>query len=225
MEGTDKARQLIDDREQAPDNLDRAEKNLKEIIRTDASNARAHGLLSEIQYWRGEINNEDLMDIYQLGVEYGKKGVELDENNIESQFWLSVNYGFYGEARGILSSLFLIDPIENAINKSLQIDESYFSGGPHRAMGWFLHRVPPWPLGKGDNRKGLMHLEKALEFGPDFYLNRLYIAQVLIALRDREGARQHLEWVLNAPISSKHPAEDKKYKDQAGQIMESSRLS
>ena len=164
--------------------------------------------------------SEGLLEIYQTGVDYGKKGVELDENNLEAQFWLSVNYGFYGETRGILSSLFLIDPIEHAIQKSLEIDESYFFGGPHRAMGWFLHRVPPWPLGKGDNRKSLKHLEKALEYGPDFYLNRLYIAQVLIALRDKDGGRKHLEWIIDAPLSSKHPAEDQRYKEQAKQIMQ-----
>ncbi|HBS04216.1 MAG TPA: hypothetical protein DEA96_04570 [Leptospiraceae bacterium] len=225
MDSIDRAIQLIENREQGPDQLNQAEAVLKEHLKGDANSARAYGLLAQIQYWRGEVSSQGLLEIYQAGVDYGKKGVELDENNLESQFWLSVNYGFYGETRGILSSLFLIDPIEHAIQKSLEIDESYFFGGPHRAMGWFLHRVPPWPLGKGDNRKALKHLEKALEYGPDFYLNRLYIAQVLIALRDKDGGRKHLEWIIAAPLSSKHPAEDQRYKDQARQIMEKNGLN
>lgn len=216
------ARNLINERELDQKNLDRAEKLLEQALSDDPQCARAYGLLSEIEYWRGEITSRGLLEIYERGVEYGKKGCELDPQNIESQFWLAVNYGFLGETRGILTSLFLIDPIEKALKKSLEIDESYFYGGPHRAMGWFLHKVPPWPISKGDSRKGLQHLEKALEFGPEFYLNHIYIAQILSALREKERAREHLEWIINAPLSSEHALEDQRYKDQAREL--SSRL-
>ncbi|MBU44158.1 MAG: hypothetical protein CMN76_13125 [Spirochaetaceae bacterium] len=220
----EKAKSLIKERELDPENLDRAESLLIELLEglgsAPGESAVISGLLSQVQYWKGEVADSGLLEIYEKGVDYGKKGCELDASCIEAQFWLAVNYGFLGETRGILTSLFLIDPIEKALSKSLELDESYFYGGPHRAMGWFLHKVPPWPISKGDSRKGLKHLEKALEYGPDFYLNHIYIAQVFAALRDKENARKHLEWILEAPLSPKHGREDQRYKEQAKGLIE-----
>lgn len=216
----EKARTLINERELEEGNLDKAENFLlNEVLKEQPNCAWAYGLLSELEYWRGEIATKDRLQIYERGVEYGKKGSEIDPKNIESIFWLGVNYGFLGEVKGIISSLFLINPIETALKKSLEIDETYFYGGPHRAIGWFYHMVPPWPIANGDSKKGLKHLEKALEIESKFYLTRIYISEVLIALREKKKAREHLEWILNAPLSPKHEKEDQRYKEQAKQIM------
>lgn len=213
---------FIQDRELDSSNLDRAEKLLLEIPEQGRP-AQAFGLLSEIQYWRGEVSSDagEKTKLYEAGVEYGKKGCSIDEQNIESQFWLGVNYGFLADVKGVLSSLFLIDPIEKCLSRSLEIDESYFYGGPHRAIGWFYHKLPPFPLSKGDSKKGLAHLEKALEFGPDFYLNHIYIAQILKSLGDKDKAREHLEWVIDAPLTEKHAEENQRYKDQASGLLDS----
>lgn len=213
-------RQLIDERELNESNLDQA----AEILLAEAksqSDARAWGLLCEIQYWKGEVCSDpgELTKLYEKGVEYGKKGCEIDADNIESQFWLGVNYGFLADVKGVLSSLFLIDPIEKCLTRSLEIEESYFYGGPHRAIGWFYHKLPPFPLSKGDSKKGLKHLEKALEFGPDFYLNHIYIAQIFSGIGDKDNARKHLEWVINAPLSPNHEKEDQRDKEKAEKLL------
>ncbi|MCB1193235.1 MAG: hypothetical protein H7A23_10250 [Leptospiraceae bacterium] len=216
----EKARILINEREFDDGNLDKVHDFLlTEILKEQPDCSWAYGLLSEVEYWRGEIATKDKLAIYEKGVEFGKKGVEKDPNNIESNFWLGVNYGLLGHEKGIISSLFLITPIENSLKKSMEIDEKYFYGGPHRAIGWFYHMVPPWPIANGDSKKGLKHLEKALEIGPSFYLNHIYISEVLIALREKKRAREHLDWILNSPLSPKHKKEDERYKEQAKQIM------
>lgn len=215
----DQAYKLITERELIPGNLEASENLLLDIIKTNPT-ARAYGLLAEIHYWKGEIaTKNDKISIYERGIEFGKKGVELDKDNIESTFWLGVNYGFFGEERGIMSSFFLLDPIETCFNHSLKLDESFFYGAPLRSIGWFFHKIPSWPISKGDNRKAASYLEKALVYGPEFYLNHLYIAFVYKALGDTKKYHYHLEWILEAEPTRKFAQENQRHKDHAKKLL------
>ncbi|MBK8395179.1 MAG: hypothetical protein IPL26_08020 [Leptospiraceae bacterium] len=213
------AHKLIQERELADNNLENAENILLQILESNPV-ARAYGLLAEIHYWKGEIANRDKkISIYELGIEYGKKGVSLDPNSIESNFWLGVCYGLLGEERGIMSSFFLLEPIEICFNHSLKLDESYFYGAPLRSLGLFYHKIPSWPVSKGDNRKALSYLEKSLHYGPEFYLNHLYISWVYKALGNHTKYKYHLEWIINANPTRKFAKENYRHKEHAKKLL------
>jgi tetratricopeptide (TPR) repeat protein len=216
----DEATKLINLREEKSSNLDKAEATLKKLIDKDPECDWAFGLLSQIYYWRGETaESEDRIDIYKQGMEYGKRGVEIEPDSLESNFWLAVNYGLFGNERGVLESLRLIDPIEKHTRKALDIDEGYFYGGPWRVLGRLYNQLPGWPISRGDNKKALEFLNNALEYGPKFYLNHLYIADIYLALKDKAKAREHLQWVIKAPLSSHHEREDGRYKEEAKALL------
>lgn len=215
-----KVRKLIDQREVVEENLDLAEDALVELVEKDPNCDWALGLLSEIYYWRGEVAPaSEKLELYQQGVEYGEQGVELNENSLEANFWLGVNYGLYGAEKGVLKSLELIKPIQACMERALEVDERYFYGGPWRVLGRLYNKVPGWPISIGDNRKSIECLETALEFGPKFYLNHLYIAETYISMRDKKKAREHLEWIINAPPSKNHEREDAGYKREAKALL------
>jgi tetratricopeptide (TPR) repeat protein len=215
----DLAHSLIKERELNEGNLEKAEKILWELTSTQSS-SRGYGLLAEIQYWKGEIAAKDQkIPIYEKGIEFGKKGVALDQDNIESNFWLGVCYGLLGEEQGIMSSFFLLEPIETCFNHSLKLDESYFYGAPLRSIGLFYHRIPGWPVSKGDNRKALSYLEKSLQYGPEFYLNHLYISWVYKALGDTSRFRYHLEWIIDAHPTRKFANENNRHKEHARKLL------
>ncbi|HMV45279.1 MAG TPA: hypothetical protein PK079_06485 [Leptospiraceae bacterium] len=215
----EEAHRLIVERELGIGNLELSEKILLDRIIEDPS-ARAYGLLAEIQYWKGETAlPKDKIAIYEKGIEFGKKGVAIDKDNIESTFWLGVCYGLLGEERGIMSSFFLLDPIEHCFTHSLRLDESYFYGAPLRSIGWFFHKIPSWPISKGDNKKAASYLEKALIYGPDFYLNHLYIAHVYKALGDHKKYHYHLEWILEAEPTRKFAQENQRHKELAKKLL------
>ncbi|MEW6732826.1 MAG: TRAP transporter TatT component family protein, partial [Acidobacteriota bacterium] len=204
---------LIKLREEKKIHLDDAEATLTKLIKKDPECDWAYGLLAQIYYWRGEVaESKDRIKFYQRGVEYGEQGVAVNSENLESNFWLAVDYGLLGQERGILESLRLIDPIEKHAEKALKLDESYFYGGPLRLLGRFYNQLPGWPISRGDNKKALQYLQKALHYGPKFYLNHLYIADIYITLKDKEKAREHLQWVIKAPPSPHHEQEDSRYK-------------
>lgn len=217
----DEASNLIKLREQKTSNLKDAEAMLLKLLKKDPECDWAYGLLSQICYWRGEVEKSDLLEIYEQGVEYGEKGVEISDESLESNFWLAVNYGLVGREKGMLHAMRLIDPIEKHTRKALEIDESYFYGAPARVLGRLYNQLPGWPISKGDNKKALDFMLKALKHGPKFYLNHIYVADVYSALKNKDKAREHLQWVINAPLSPNHEKEDTRDKQVAKDILKS----
>ncbi|HRH40984.1 MAG TPA: TRAP transporter TatT component family protein [Pyrinomonadaceae bacterium] len=210
------ARKLINERELDEAHLDTAFDLLEGVIEKDPNCDWAYGLISEIYYWTGEFADpDDKLFNFEQGVEYGEKGVEINEDSLEANFWLAVNYGSFGTEKGIMKSLELIKPIKTCIERVLEIDESYFYGGPWRVLGRLYHKAPGFPFSVGDSKKALECLEKAVEFGPKFYLNHLFIAELYQSLRNKDKAREHLEWVINAPLNKNHEIEDAGYKKDA----------
>ncbi len=213
------ARRLVTERELDSENLPNAYKILHGII-AKSPTPDAYGLLSEIKYIEGEwMNSSDKVKTFSEGVEYGKKGIELNPNHLESHFWLSVNYGLMGEAQGMMNSFLLLDPIEKHVKKAMEINEGYFYGAPLRVIGYFYHKIPGWPISRGDDKKAKAYLLKALEYGPDFYLNHLYISKVYKSLGDKKSARQHLEWILGAEPTRKFAQENAKIKQEAKELL------
>jgi tetratricopeptide (TPR) repeat protein len=216
----EEAANLINLREEKKSNLKQAEDLLVKLVKKDPAVDWAYGLLAQICYWRGEVADpEERLEIYQQGVKYGQEGVAVNEDSLESNFWLAVNYGLHGNERGILEAARLIDPIEKHTRKALEVDESYFYGAPWRVLGRLYNQLPGWPLSRGDNKKALEYLKNALKHGPKFYLNHIYIADVYSGLKDKAKAREHLEWVIKAPLSPHHEKEDTRDKQVAKDML------
>ncbi|CAN5702065.1 hypothetical protein BH20ACI4_BH20ACI4_10620 [soil metagenome] len=215
-------RKLIDERELTDANLETARDELFALVEKDSECAWAYGLLSEINYWLGEYADEadDKLFFFNEGVECGKEGIAIDEDSLEGNFWLSVNYGSYGQEKGIMQSLALIMPIKDAAEKVLELDANYFYGGPYRVLGRLYHKAPGFPFSIGSTKKAVECLEKAVELGPKFFLNRLFLAEAYISNREKDKAREQLEWILNAPLNQNHELEDEGYKREAESLLE-----
>ena len=218
-----KVRKLIDERELDDDNLETARDELFALVERDSECARAYGLLAEINYWFGEYADDaaDKIAFYEEGADCGKTGAEIDADSLEANFWLAVNSGSFGQEKGIMQSLALISPIKAAAEKALAADETYFYGGPHRVLGRLYAKAPGFPFSVGNAKKAVEHLTKAVEIGPKFFLNRLFLAEALISNRDKKQAREHLEFVIETPSNRHHEREDEDYKRQAASLLQS----
>ncbi len=216
-----KVRKLIDERELDETNLETARDELFELVENDSECAWAYGLLSEINYWFGEYATEadDKLAFFEEGVECGKTGIEIDEDSLEANFWLAVNYGSFGQEKGIMQSLAMVQPIKSQAEKVIKLDESYFYGGAWRVLGRLYHKAPGFPFSIGSTKKAIECLEKAVNLGPKFFLNRLFLAESYISNRDKSKAREQLEFILNTPPNKNHEREDEDYKRQAEMLL------
>jgi tetratricopeptide (TPR) repeat protein len=152
--------------------------------------------MARVEYWIGDhtADNDAKKKIFQKGVDCAKKAVDLGPDKVEGHFWLGVNYGVYGEAKGVLKSLFLVKPIKEEMRRVLEIDPAYDRGGADRILGRVYHEVPG--IAGGSEKKSLEHLLKAVEYGPRVGLNLLYLADTYIALDRIDDARKTLETIL-----------------------------
>ncbi|NIO49955.1 MAG: hypothetical protein GTN73_11070 [Candidatus Aminicenantes bacterium] len=162
-----------------------------------AKSYEAYWRLSRILYYIGK-NTESKREkkiIFSQGVYYAKKAVISEPEKPDGHYWLGVNYGLFGETKGVLKSLSLVKPIKNAMNKVIELDREYEDGGPDRVLGRVYFKVPG--IAGGSKKKSLEHLVKSKEIGPNDALTRCYLADTLLSLKEVDKAREELEFVLN----------------------------
>jgi tetratricopeptide (TPR) repeat protein len=152
--------------------------------------------MARIEYWIGDhaTDNNEKKRVFNMGIYHAKKAVALNPERPEGHYWLGVNYGSYGEAKGVLKSLSLVSPIKQEMNKVLAIDPTFDDGGADRVLGRVYYELPGF-FG-GDNKKSLHHLLKSREMGPRVGLTRIYLADTYLALKDVAKAREELEFVI-----------------------------
>lgn len=165
---------------------------------------QAYVLLAEALFWLGEYATEkaDKEKYFSEGVEHGKIAVEKAPDSAAAHLWYAANMGAHGLIRGIMSSLFYLGPIDQHGKRAIDLDESFFYGAPLRLMGRYYHQAPGWPVGKGDLGKAISHLEKAVDVGPEFLLNHLYLAEAYLAKRKKDDVRDLLDEIEAAKPSA-----------------------
>lgn len=180
----------------------------------------AYWRVARIFYYIGAYteSKKEKKVIFSQGIYYAKKAIQLGPEKPDGYYWLGVNYGVYGEARGVLKSLFLVDDIKEAMNKVIELDRSYEDGGPDRVMGRVYFKLPGFAGGSND--KSLEHLLKSKEYGPNDALTRIYLAETYLELKEIEKAREELEYVINMEPDSRWITGVDELKEEARKLLQ-----
>jgi tetratricopeptide (TPR) repeat protein len=213
--------EFIDKRE-AEGNLDKAINKLLELKATNPDMDIICGKLSSAYFYKGlfESANSKKQELYyEHGVNYGKEAITMNPKAIYGNYWYASNVGMLGLCRGMMASLSSIDPMKRSYEIVLKENEKFFFGGPHRALGRIYHQAPGWPISVGNKTKALQHLEKAVELGPEFFNNRLYLAEIYIDIGQKNKAKEQLEWMVKREPKPEHRVEDIGYKEKGIEIL------
>jgi tetratricopeptide (TPR) repeat protein len=213
--------QHIDLRE-TPGNLDIAINQLMNLKSTYPNEDIINGKLSSAYFYKGllEIEDPSKQEVYyEHGVNFGKEAVTLNPRAIYGNYWFASNVGMLGLCRGMMASLASVDPMKKSYEIVLKENEKFFFAGPHRALGRLYHMAPGWPISVGNKTKALHHLEKAVEIAPEFFNNRLYLAELYIDIGNRDKAKRELEWMVDKDCKPEHKIEDMVYKERGMEIL------
>jgi tetratricopeptide (TPR) repeat protein len=158
------------------------------------------------------------MRTLEIGIYHAKKAVQLAPERPEGHYWLGVNYGIYGEAKGVRKSLSLVRPIKEEMNKVLAIDPSFADGGADRILGRVYYELPE--QAGGSKARSLKHLLKSKEYGPRVALTRIYLADTYLALKELQKAREELEFAIAMEPDPKLIPETTEEKEMARKKLE-----
>lgn len=149
----------------------------RRAFQVDPSRADAAARLSQALYWQG-INLPDGAGrkVFQEAMEAAKAAVRLAPGSADNHYFYGVNMALYGQAKGIMSSLTLVDPVKAEMNAVLNLSPCYRSGAAHRVLGRMYFRLPG-ALG-GSNQKAAEHLRLAWDCAPGNVLTSLYLADL-----------------------------------------------
>jgi tetratricopeptide (TPR) repeat protein len=150
----------------------------------------------QAMYFVGDnaAGSDEKQKIFKAAMDLARKAVALRPERVEGHYWLGVHTGSYGEARGVLKSLFLKNDIIRAMERSIAIDGSYEMGGAYCVLGRLYFKVPG--LFGGSNKKSRQNLEKCREIAPKSSVNLLFLAETYWALGEKKQAVEVLEHLL-----------------------------
>jgi len=190
----------------------------------DSSKYEAYWKIARVQYYIGQHTpgKKDKQRIFSQAVYSAQKAIELEPEKPDGHYWLGVNHGVFGEAKGVLKSLSLVKPIKAAMNKVIELDRAYGDGGPDRVLGRVYFKLPG--MAGGDKEKSLEHLLKSIEYGPDDAVTRLYLGETYLALNQIEEARKELEYVMQLPDSPLWTTDVADSKRDARKLLESKKF-
>jgi len=169
----------------------------REALKKAENKYEAYWKIARMMYFIGDHteSKKEKKSIFSQGIYHAKKAVELEMEKPDGHYWLGVNYGVYGEAKGVFKSLALVKPIKKEMNKVIELNREYEDGGADRVLGRVYFKLPG--IAGGDKKKSLEHLLKSKELGPEDALTRIYLADTYLALKEYDKAREELEFVLN----------------------------
>ncbi len=176
---------------------------------------------ARLYYWYGDYVAQDRnykLQIFERGLELVERAAELDDTNADIFYWKASLTGMRGQTRGVLQSLFMVSPMKEALEKTIELDPDYASA--YYVLGRLYREVPGWPLSIGDDAKSVEYLEKALSFEPDNLEWQLELTLSLLEKGERNQARNILEDILAYELEEDAPLEWTLAQERAGDLLE-----
>jgi tetratricopeptide (TPR) repeat protein len=152
------------------------------------------------------------------GVRWAERAIAIDPRLAEAHYFLALNLGLVAQVRG-MAALGLVPRIIAAGRRAHELGADLERAGPLRLLGMLYIKAPPWPTSVGDIDEGLRLLRQAVERYPDEPLNRLFLAEALIADRRHEEARAELRRVLAAPPRGDWARTGKRWRARARRLL------
>jgi tetratricopeptide (TPR) repeat protein len=182
-----------------PEKVKAAIKLYESVLSEKPDNIEAQWKLSRILYWLGvhSPSKEDKRVIFKRAIDLDKSCLETDMESVPCHYWLGVNYAVYGDTKGILKSLSLVEPLKEEMNAVIARDEEYDQGGAYVVLGRVSFKLP-WIVG-GSKSESVKLLKKALEIAPNNTLAHLFLASTYLGMKEMDLAKKELDFIVNTP--------------------------
>ncbi len=200
-------------------------KEYQKALALDPTIVDAYWKIAQAYYWIGiHVKSKDQkMKLFKNGIEFGKMCVQASPKTAECHYWLGVAYGKYGEAKGILQSLYLVPFMKKELETVIKLKPALRMYGAYGVLGWVYFKVPESSLiskeKRGSKKKALELLSKAVKLGPGNLVSRYFYARVLLDKGDKAGAIKQLKFIIKAPMPADMAPEFEEEKAKAAKLL------
>jgi tetratricopeptide (TPR) repeat protein len=203
--------------------LDSIREELERAVKTDGHLENFLALTQVCFIW-GDVRAatpEQRLQAYECGERAARRAIELDRNSAAAHFWYGTHMGRWGQAKGVLRSLFLLPAIWDEIQTVLSLDPKFTA--VYLLAGNVYYEVPRF-FG-GDLEKAEEMFRKGLAQDPTFTGMRVGLAKALIKMGRTAEARRELQTVLNERAPRNLADWTLKDSKDARELLESLRVS
>jgi tetratricopeptide (TPR) repeat protein len=120
----------------------------------------------------------------------------------EAMIWEAITLSGYAKSMGPLHPVNALKAAEQArdlLLASIKTNPQALNGSAYTTLGSLYFRVPGWPIGFGDKKKGREYLEKALQLNPTGIDSNYFYADYLRAQGEYSQAVTYYQKALQAP--------------------------
>ena len=136
-------------------------------------------------------NNAQRAPLAEQGIAACRRAIALDSNSAPANYYLALNCGQLARVK-LFSALGLLDQMESAFLRSIEIDPHFDYAGAHRALGILYRDAPGWPTSLGSKKKARLQLEKAVELHPAYPGNRLNYLDSLLQWGEKKTVQSQI---------------------------------
>jgi tetratricopeptide (TPR) repeat protein len=175
--------------------------------------------LARAQYWLGTngLAEPDRKGALEAGIAAARQAVSINGAKPDGHFWIAANMGALAESFGLRQGIKYRGPIRDELETVLKTDPAFLDGSADRALGRWYYKVPG--LFGGDKKQSEQHLRKALTYNPKSVITHLFLADTLVELDRKADAIKELEVALAAPEDPEWAPEDRRFKQQAKELL------
>jgi len=137
-------------------------------------------------------NDNQRAALAQEGIDACRRGIGLNPKSAGAHYYLGLNYGQLAQTK-LLGALKLVDHMEEAWKKTIQLDSKFDYAGGHRTLGVLYRDAPGWPTSVGSRSKARQHLQKAFELCPEYPGNRLSLFEAYAKWGEKKAVQEQVK--------------------------------
>ncbi|MCA9651526.1 MAG: hypothetical protein H6712_30010 [Myxococcales bacterium] len=122
----------------------------------------------------------------------------VPKEGVPAMYWYASALGKWAKMKGFAVLLGQKDNVKATMDRCLELEPTFYYGGPHRYFGAFYAVAPAFA--GGDLEKSKVHFNKSLEIEPSYVGTKvLWAAELSVKLQDEDSFVKLLNEVLATP--------------------------
>ena len=186
--------------------------------------AQANAEVTGLQQRWAEVNylleGKSQVEAFNTLIDDAEKVTRSQSSSADAWIWSGIIRSSYAGAKGGLGALSAAKAAKADFEKAMSINADAMDGSAYTSLGVLYLNVPGWPVGFGDEDKGVELLKKGLELSPNGIDANYFYAEYLFKQKQDDDATRYLNRAMSAPARPGRELADQGRRAEIEQILQ-----